>query len=133
MAKSLMTMKRQPYLNWTPVVTNNISIHMYISIERSANQISIYRFFDLQIKFRSTDCLICKSYFDLQIFRSANQVSIYRLFDLQIKFRSKDFSICTMYYDKIFAIFPKMNLKFTIPWYFEIFGHHHPNNLYRLA
>ena len=86
-----------------------------LQIFRSANQISIYRFFDLQIKFRSTDCLICKSYFDLQIFRSANQVSIYRFFDLQIKFRSKDFSICTMYYDKIFAIFPKMNLKFTIP------------------
>ena len=99
-----------------------------LQIFRSANQISIYRFFDLQIKFRSTDCLICKSYFDLQIFRSANQVSIYRFFDLQIKFRSKDFSICTMYYDKIFAIFPKMNLKFTIPQFFDIFGHHHPDN-----
>ena len=36
-------------------------------IFRSANQISIYRFFDLQIKFRSTDFSICKSSFDLQI------------------------------------------------------------------
>ena len=39
-------------------------------IFRSANQISIYRFFDLQIKFRSTDFSICKSNFDLKIFRS---------------------------------------------------------------
>ena len=37
-------------------------------IFRSANQISIYRFFNLQIKFRSTDFSICKSSFDLQIF-----------------------------------------------------------------
>ena len=36
-------------------------------IFRSANQISIYRFFDLQFKFRSTDFSICKSNFDLLI------------------------------------------------------------------
>ena len=45
-------------------------------IFRSANQISIYRFFDLQIKFRSTDFSICKSSFDLQIVWSANHISI---------------------------------------------------------
>ena len=72
-------------------------------IFRSANQISIYRFFDLQIKFRSTDFSICKSSFDLQIVWSANHISIYRFFDLQIKFRSTDFSICKSNFDlKIF-------------------------------
>ena len=71
---------------------------------RSA-RISIYMYFDMQINFRSMDFSICKSNFDLQIFQSANQVSIYRFFHLQI----------TLYYDRIFAIFPKMNLKFTIP------------------
>ena len=65
-------------------------------IFRSANQISIYRFFDLQIKFRSTDFSICKSSFDLQIFRSANQVSIYRFFHLQIKFHNQLGEIHTM-------------------------------------
>ena len=71
-------------------ICTDFDLHVF----RYANQFQIYGFFDLQIKFRSTDFSICKSNFDLQIFQSANQISIYRFFDLQIKFRSTDFSIC---------------------------------------
>ena len=71
-------------------ICTDFDLHVF----RYANQFQIYGFFDLQIKFRSTDFSICKSNFDLQIFRSANQVLIYRFFDLQIKYRSIDFSIC---------------------------------------
>ena len=57
-------------------------------IFRSANQILIYRFFDLQSKFQSTDVfsslnyflsmyiLICKVVFDLKIYRSTDSFSI---------------------------------------------------------